>query len=1690
MRDQATRVLRRKSKEEILAEMDAEDALEEAASRARAAAAVAVTTAALPEAHAPIPDPTGADEPIVRPAQASGDLTLELDPTSAEVIPLGTPVPEPPPPPPPVVAEAPAPLPTYHPAEGDRALWAEVVEGLVREAAGQPGRFVAAAHLAWARLGDNAAATGLLDRAAAAGADDAAYWRERAVVATAAGDAPRASEAWRHYASKVEDKAGVEALVEAARAARDLAGEEAWVSTLVAMRARLGDDATLLALLREAWHRGNAREQEAEVLAALARLHRGPAEGAAAAMMLHERADLLERDLNRPAEAEAAVRAALEVDPADAGAFLHLERYYRSQGDAARLASLYQAEAARLAAATAPAAEVAWWHARAARVYRGSLQDEARAAEAFRAAVSAAPASAELRQEYHAFLEETQRWEDLVASLAEEAAAAPEHARSFPLYLRARVLEDRLGRTDEALADYRVAATDPAGAPAAEAVLRILQARGDGQGLVSFLSDRLARLSDPSLMVTVLYRMGETCEGVLQDQAGARKHYEAVLDVAPGYLPALEGLERVYSRLQAWAELAAIYEQRALLAEDPNTIALQRHRAGTVYELRIGNLDKAVDQYRLALEAVADFPASLDAFVRAMELRGDWAGLARALRAAAESTKDGNESVSLFYRAGRVLSDRTTDIAGAMACLRRSLELSPAFLPAVLLLKELAAREGDWSEYFRLERSQADFADDVDRRHWRLFAAAEAAQRLPEADPGQLVREVLREDPAHPGAVALAARQLSAAGDAAGLATVYTQLAGASQDEGAKARALVRAAEIAAEQGDGAALAARVNELAALHAERPLRGLARTAEAIGQPESAVRMVEQLGDRHELARLKQAALGDVDGAAALVGPMLAEGADERAAVLALRSTRDRATLAAAHRVLAENAADASVRAMHASTAALLSGAAGQPEAALRMWQLAFDADPRVGRPFEGLRAAAIQQKDVAALAALHARLPAADQAGLGDALEEAGDLAGAAQAWKAQMASAADPLPWSVRLERAYTGLGEWKALFDLLHARMQGGSDAGRDALSAKCRWLLAEKLGETDEAQAFYEKLHAERPDDPEVLGALARIASARGDTTAAVAFLDQLATASGDPALAARVQRQRGDVLEAAGDVDGARAAFARALDHVHDDAEALAGLRRLAERAGDWQAVVALIARQAALSHGPDQVARFAEIARIWEEKMNAPAVAADAWRKVRDLDPGNVEALRHLLAFAEAGRDWKAWLSAAESLLPRLAGAEATALRRRMAEVLADTFRREDDALRLLEAATTGPDADVEACRMMERIYQGRNDWERVVEALTRRAAASGDSAVRVEALLRAARIRRDTLHDKAGAADLERRVLEIDPQNGDALRGRATWLYDQKDDTAAAELYARLEPLEAERDLDDFDAQIEAALFYFQFADILSRLGRGAEAVPRLERALELNPTHLPSLEAIGPVYIQREEWARAEKVYRQLLQLTGGLGNNEQLARVYTNLGLVEIKVGQAERARKRFTKALELRPNDVAALKGLGMVLAMQEDWNNLLNIYNNIIYHTHEPGDVTDAYLRKGHVLDARLHLPEKAQQHYEKSLAFDPAQPLTLLRLGELALRRQDWPEAASLAERGLQIETVSASLKAGLLLVRAIAYQACGDDRAAGEGFAAAVAADDEVGKAMSGRSIADWPAAHDYVRGRIAAGTTW
>ncbi|MGB0639283.1 MAG: tetratricopeptide repeat protein, partial [Myxococcota bacterium] len=762
-------------------------------------------------------------------------------------------------------------------------------------------------------------------------------------------------------------------------------------------------------------------------------------------------------------------------------------------------------------------------------------------------------------------------------------------------------------------------------------------------------------------------------------------------------------------------------------------------------------------------------------------------------------------------------------------------------------------------------------------------------------------------------------------------------------------------------------------------------------------------------------------------------------------------------------------------------------------AVEFYSKAFAANPFRGKAFDALVRIHSERRDAKTVRELFDKVGNTDTLALAYALEDAADTAGAATLYKAALdgftpdANAAEVLPTLLRYEYALTTDERWTEVFDLLETRLHHTQDPHERALvEAKRRWILAERMADSDEAWDFYRKLHEEQPEDRDVLEALARIAGARGESDLAIQFLDGLANIAPTADDAARYQRRVAEVHLAGNNSDEARQSFLRALDHLPGDMEALTGLKEISKEAEDWQGYVGIIAREIHLLDGESKIARAREAAEVWETKLEDLEVASDAWRKVLELVPGDQTALQHLVNLGKQQKDWGGFIDHGKALVHYLDGEERAELLGQMGHAAYQYLRREEEAIRLLDEASLATPPNLQAAEILEQIHSGRGAWDLAVECLLRRARASeGETAA--ELFLRAARTRRDSLRDRKGASAIYAEALEHNPHEPEALQFQGEFLFENGDLKGAVAIFEQVESLDTDHDMDDFDVKMDLSLYYYRFGEALRRLSRTDDSLKRYEQALQLNNSHLPTLEAVGPLYVKLERWDDASRMFRQILQLTGGQGDPVRLARVYGNLGLVEHAQGNTEKAVRRFNKALELQPNDVPALRGYARVLYEKKDWNNLLTAYNNIIYHAKEREEFIHAYMMKGFVLDAHMALPDKAGQHYEKSLSFDASNPTALLRLAELALRKDDWDRASSFGGRALAVSNDSPDhVKALLHLVQGIATNKAGNEEGLAAGVSAAVGISSELAKLIEG-SEDDIDSLQTIVRERLQEG---
>lgn len=798
----------------------------------------------------------------------------------------------------------------------------------------------------------------------------------------------------------------------------------------------------------------------------------------------HERADLLRElaeDLReRPDLWTRVAEAELAALDGDAPVFSERRRALRAE-----LADVYARSLARPEAAVA----------HLSRLLDGELRNPA-------------PRDAAARQHASSSLVELLRRAGDAVGLEQRLI---QHLREFPVEAAAPWLElgqlrlEVLHSPSGAVAAYAAALErDPRCVPALRGLRAASELIGSWQDVAGTLERELELRSDAaqSERAASLRRLGEITWRRLDETTRASRAYASALEAEPHDLVSLRALEQLFEAMEDWRGAADLYESEVavLSSAEPERRQSCWLRAGELARDRTQELPRAL---RCFDAAAAIAPLGSDRLADLAELLdrlGDRARFVEVFAAwvdAADSRATPADQLRLAHAlAGVERFDAA--LARAESAVARAPELAAAWDLVATLRLQVGRREGAAEAFARAAGGLAG-AGAAERR-------IRAADLLAASHPEQavvLLEQATRDEP------------LSA--------EAFARLALAAHTSGSVARAESAAERAIALAGDGQPLGRELRREAALAG-------ARGAQALDHPTAAARLLadvlalepdhaEALG-QHGRTLLR---LGDVGGARRALARALELSSEprDRAATLALLGNAEsaaRATDSALAHYRAALAIDAGLDDAHAGLAQLLVREQREAEAieALLTWAArAASARDRAQRLFQAaelelsrdelradaelhLREALTQDPALASGWALLAELLAkqarwselidATRAGAaetddlparsrlevlrGRALEQLGDLRGAAEAFAE--ASLASPRASEAALSgaRLLRGLGEWQAAADMLRGFVERAPDDARAQRASALHQLgrlLAGPLEDVDGAVEVY---------------------------------------------------------------------------------------------------------------------------------------------------------------------------------------------------------------------------------------------------------------------------------------------------------------------------------------------------------------------------------------------------------------------------------------------------------------------------------------------------------------------------------------------------------------------------------------------------------------------------------------------
>jgi tetratricopeptide (TPR) repeat protein len=541
----------------------------------------------------------------------------------------------------------------------------------------------------------------------------------------------------------------------------------------------------------------------------------------------------------------------------------------------------------------------------------------------------------------------------------------------------------------------------------------------------------------------------------------------------------------------------------------------------------------------------------------------------------------------------------------------------------------------------------------------------------------------------------------------------------------------------------------------------------------------------------------------------------------------------------------------------------------------------------------------------------------------------------------------------------------------------------------------------------------------------------------------------------------------------------AYERILASRPSDARAAAALVPLYEKEEKWARLPPLY--EVLLARAEDEAEKLAvleKLAHVTGHQLGDRAASFAYARRAYDLaaEKNPRAALATFEAAAQAAGAWGEFVEALEARLPNATKSDKRALRAKIAEVQAREGQL-DEAVRAYRSLVEEDAEDESALQALDRLLRGadrQGDLRWLFDLRVTRA----EKTQKIEVLTEWAALEEDVFQAPDQAVAIYRRILEVDPQHGDALRSVARLL------RAAGDLEGAVDVLERDRDLREGteraarDVEIaqltlklkrpEASLAAAKRAlDATKDAGAGGskeagpgipppatlhqQAIAVVEELLSVGETRAPAAVVLDEAYGRTAQLARQAEVLEVRIATAAAKEDRSalyvRLAGVHERLGALGVAFDVIARAAREF-------PSELHLWDRLAVLAQRTKRSQQFVAAIADAVPPTGEtglsPAIELDLSERAATLYEEALGEHERARPYLERILSRDPTNERAFARLKQILTGRERWEELEQLYERVVQAFADPARKTELLSEIALIAEEITGD-KARATGF---------------------------------------
>ncbi|MEM9188384.1 MAG: tetratricopeptide repeat protein [Myxococcota bacterium] len=1373
--------------------------------------------------------------------------------------------------------------------------------------------------------------------------------------------------------------------------------------------------------------------------------------------LLHAVAQLYEFELDQPQPGFEAFARALPVDAENEHTLGSLERLAENLGTWNEVTRLYDIEIQKLKDDSPD--RLIEMALRTAQIYEVQVGDVDAAIARYKLVVDADEGHVDAIEALDRLYEATERWPELAEILQKEIPVAPSPDAILNLQFRlGQVHQSQLGQVDEAIQQYReILAVAPEHSPAMGA-LEFLFAEGVRPLVIGEVLEPLYRMQeswdkllnvhemqlnyqpDPNERVQMMHRIAEIGEEKAHDHYRAFVWMQRALLEDPAHDHTQAEVERLSSMLDGWAQLANTYADVLVNGASEETKALVGKKLARVYAEELSDVQRSEETYRYILSVQERDQEALEALDRIYSEYAAHEALAEVLKRRIGAAEYPDEQVELNYRLGQVLEADLGRTEEAIQVYKQVLEEhDEQHAESIRALQRIYTNREDWPNLMEsFERELKVVVGDTAQSdvYARMARLASDSLGEPETAIGywRQVLDLRGEDPEALNAlgdiyagqenwrdlVDILEREVSIADEDAMRVAVYSDLGRIWYEKLERDRNALDSWERVLDidpTNTGALFAIAEIHRAANQNHELVDTLNRVIDvgaATLDDQSLENTYMQLGYLYSTELQQPLDAIDSYNRALDVNPSNFQAMDALEHIHRNEAMWEDCIQVMERRAQAIDDPAQKITVL-LGVAEMWANEAGRPDEGTSAYQRILEMDPNHAHAFEKLEelhGEAMRWEDLIEMYIGRAE-SSEDQA------ERVLLLRKIAKVYEEQLADLdqafdALNLAWSEdfsdretsgELERVTRATNKWNELLTAANdALAQVEDPESKIAICLHCAKWYGQELGHQEYAIPYIQQIESLDPNNVQAKQQLAELYRATQQWQQLAQTLGSLVQMTNDPNVRAETYVQMGDLCrENLGIPEQATSYYTKALEENDQSVPALVALERIYREQERWPEYLDVLKRKAdALEDEEEILAARLQIAEAYEDRLRDLDSAINTYQQVLGVDEVNLPALKGLERLYAHKERWQDLLQILEREFDVVTTEkERIAILIRLAGMWEEEFIKPDKAAERLEQVLEIDPVHDGALLGLARLYKGMQRWDELIATYERHISATPDRSEKCRLFKAMGETYAHELDDPDRGVDSYLNALEFNEDDVEALDA-LTRLYDKRGDHASA-----LEMMEKTARVSMDPAQ-QIDLRYRMGRILDEQLGDRASAIDNYQAAIDVEPSHLPSLEAMRKIHIDSGEWDAAARVLEQEAQYTE---NPRVVSRLLVELGQIcDERLDEHERAVSVFEASYKQDPDNQEAALPLANEYYGAERWDEAFPLLQMLVKRSgnREPDEQHRLAFMLGEV-STKLGNDEEAIRAFNKAYQLDSSHLPSLLGLAGSYYRTSDWEKA---------------------------------------------------------------------------------